>query len=88
MVREGEKELLILKLEHEEIKLFLQLVWGALLSFVVSLLVIAFKEKIHLARMKFISISIITILSGIVISWLIFGRKFNRIKTKIRCVKG
>jgi len=45
MVAKGEKEIIVLKLEHEETKLFLQLIWSSLLSFLVSLIMI--KDKIR-----------------------------------------
>ena len=87
MVTNGEKEITVLKLEHEETKLFLQLIWSILASFVVSLAIATFTEKTSISQLKSVSILIIAISMGVTLTLLVFRRKFTEIKNKIRGVK-
>ena len=87
MVTNGEKEITVLKLEHEETKLFLQLIWSILASFVVSLAIATFTEKTSIGQLKSVSILIIAISMGVTLTLLVFRRKFTEIKNKIRGVK-
>ena len=59
MVTKGEKEITVLKLEHEEAKLFPQLIWSALLSFSVSLIIGAFTKQIEFNQKSTFSIILV-----------------------------
>jgi len=87
MVSKTEREIESLKLRHEEYKIFLQISWGALMTFTISLLFASFTKQIKLDSLIAVLSGVITILSGIIITTIVFNPKFNNIRNKIKGVR-
>lgn len=83
MVTKEEKKIEALKLEHEEKRLFLQIIWGGLLSFIISLVIAAFSNQTSFTSERAVWISVVGILGGIILTLVVFSKKFNEIRDKI-----
>ncbi|MBU5690252.1 MAG: hypothetical protein QXM68_04335 [Candidatus Aenigmatarchaeota archaeon] len=71
------------KLEHEESKLFLQIIWGGLVSFSISLVAASLKEQTVLSVQKAIFISFLSIIFGLILTFTKFTKKFRLIRSKV-----
>lgn len=72
-----------LKLHHKEYILYLQIIWTSMIGFTISFIIGTFSGSIKFSPIMTLMLSYIIIASGILMTILVFRKRFDEIRSKI-----
>lgn len=83
----GKESVTVLKLRHEEHKVYLQILWSGILALAVSLITASFLEQTSIDPLKSLFTAGIIILSGMAITIVASMWRFDKIRKDIMKVE-